>query len=263
MADFTTLRYEARDGLAFITLARPEKRNAMNLELFAELAEAADRAGVDPEARGVVLSGDGPSFCAGIDLSALGGLAGAPPEQFRTFLRTAQRPYLVLSGLPKPVVAAVQGHAIGAGFQLALACDLRIAADDAAFAMLEARYGLIPDLGGMHRLTRLVGPARTKELVWSARTVTAEEAGRIGLVDRVVAASSLAEEAEALAQAVTAHSPITAAFAKGLIDRANETGLEVELEREGQAQAAVLRTDDHREAIAAFLERRPPTFTGR
>jgi enoyl-CoA hydratase/carnithine racemase len=263
MADFQTLDYELRDGLAYVTLARPEKRNAMNLEMFAELAEAADRAGADPEASGVVLSGQGPSFCAGIDLGALGGLAGAPPGQFLTFLRAAQRPYLALATLPKPVVAAVQGHAIGAGFQLALACDLRVAADDAAFGMLEARYGLIPDLGGMHHLTRLVGPARAKELVWSARTVTAQEAKRIGLADRVVPAASLAQEASVLAHAMTAYSPITAAFTKGLIDRAHETGLEVELEREGQAQASVLRTDDHREAVAAFLEHRPPTFTGR
>jgi len=195
MSEFATIRFEINDGLAVITLARSEKRNAVNLEMFTELGHAADRTASDPDVRAVLLRADGPSFCAGLDLSALGDLAGMTGARFRSFLRLAQRPFLVLARMAKPAVAAVQSHALGAGFQLTLACDLRVAAEDATFGMLEARYGLIPDLGGTHHLARLVGPGRAKELVWTTRPVSADEAMRIGLVNRVVSTSTLAEEA--------------------------------------------------------------------
>jgi enoyl-CoA hydratase/carnithine racemase len=154
----------------------------------------------------------------------------------------------------------VQGHAVGAGFQLALACDLRVAAEDARFGMLEARYGLIPDLGGLHHLTRLIGTGRTKELLWSTRLVEAEEAERIGLANRVVAVDQLAKSVEDLAREVTTYSPTAAALVKALISRSTETSLEEELEREGDAQAICLDSDDHKESVAAFLEGRPPRF---
>ena len=260
MSDFETIRYEIDDGLGVITLARPEKRNAVNLDMFTELGHAADRAASDPEVRAVLLRGDDPSFCAGLDLSALGDLGGMTGARFRAFLRLAQRPFLVLARMAKPAMAAVQGHALGAGFQLALACDLRVAAEDATFGMLEARYGLIPDLGGTHHLARLVGPARAKELVWTTRPVPAEEAMRIGLVNRVVSNSDLAQEAEQLCREVVAYSPTAAASTKSLISRAAETAFETELEREADAQAACLEGDDHRESVAAFMEGRTPRF---
>ena len=181
---FETLRYDVRDGVARIAMARPEKRNAVTAAMFEELGDAAEQAAGDLDVRAVVLTGDGPSFCAGIDLSLLGELGGlaagaeGQPDGFRRFVEGAQRPFLALSTMPKPTVAAVRGHALGAGFQLALACDLRVAGSDARFGMLELRYGLIPDLGGIHHLTRLVGPARAKELVWSGRTVQTAEAER-------------------------------------------------------------------------------------
>ena len=162
MPQFASIRYEASQGLARITLARPAKRNAVTLQMFQELGDATEAAGSDPEVRGVVVAAEGPSFCAGIDVALLAELAplaaraAEDPDGFRAFVRLAQRPYLNLARMPKPTVAAVQGHALGAGFQLALACDLRVVTADATFGMLEARYGLIPDLGGMHHLTRLV-----------------------------------------------------------------------------------------------------------
>jgi len=134
----------------------------------------------------VLLAAEGPSFCAGIDLQTLIELAGIEDAAFRAFVRLAQRPYPLLARMEKPTVAAVHGHAIGAGFQLALACDLRVAAPDVSFAMLEGRYGLIPDLGGAYHLSRLVGAARAKELVWTARAVDAKEALALGLVNLVV-----------------------------------------------------------------------------
>jgi 2-(1,2-epoxy-1,2-dihydrophenyl)acetyl-CoA isomerase len=263
MADFETLRYGAHDGVATIELARPDKRNAISAQMFSELGDAAEAAASDPGIRAVLVRGDGPSFCAGIDVTLLGQLAGTRGARLRSFIRTAQRPFLTLAQMDKPSVAAVQGHALGAGFQLALACDLRVCAEDVRFAMLEVRFGLVPDLGGIHRLSRLIGPARTKELVWTGRTVEPEEAERLGLSNRVVPAETLAKEGEALAREVAASPPIPVSLTKSLIGRAAETPLETALERDGQAQATCLDTEDHREAVAAYLEQRPPRFQGR
>jgi enoyl-CoA hydratase/carnithine racemase len=266
MSGFETVRYETRDGIAAITLARPDKRNAVNREMFVEIADAAEQAGSDADVHGVLLAGEGPSFCAGIDLGLLaefGTLAALPGSQFRSFVRMAQRPYRVLARLEKPTLAAVQGHALGAGFQLALACDLRVLATNAHLALLETRYGIIPDLGGMHALTRTVGAGRAKELVWTGRTVEAVEADRMGLANRVVDEEKLIDEAETLLRQVLEHSPVALAQSKGLIDHAAETPLEVEFERESQAQTSCVQSEDHREAVAAFFEKRAPRFKGR
>jgi 2-(1,2-epoxy-1,2-dihydrophenyl)acetyl-CoA isomerase len=263
MADFDTIRYEVAGAQATITLARPDKRNALNKKMFEELGGAAELARDDASARVVLLAGEGPSFCAGIDLAELTGLAGIKGPAFHSFVRLAQRPYLALARMEKPTVAAVRGHAIGAGFQLALACDLRVAAPDVSFAMLEGRYGLIPDLGGSHHLARIVGPSVAKELVWTTRTVGAEEALAIGLVNRVASSvDELDAEAGKLVQQLLALAPVPQSLSKVLIDRAHETPLETELERDAQAQAVCLASDDHREAVAAFLERRPGRFGG-
>jgi enoyl-CoA hydratase/carnithine racemase len=178
-------------------------------------------------------------------------------------VRTAQRPYQLLAQMDKPSVAAIQGPAVGAGFQLALACDLRVASEDARFAMLEVRFGLVPDLGGSHRLARQIGPARAKELIWTGRAVEADEAERIGLVNRVVAAGALDKEADVLVGEVVASPPIPVSLTKALIGRAAETSLETALERDAHAQATCIDSEDHREAVAAYLEKRPPRFTGR
>ena len=263
MADFETLRYGIHDGVASIELARPDKRNAISAQMFSELGDAAETAASDPGIRAVLVRGAGPSFCAGIDVTLLGQLAGTRGARLRSFIRTAQRPFLTLAQMDKPSVAAVQGHALGAGFQLALACDLRVCADDVRFALLEVRFGMIPDLGGLHRLSRLIGPARTKELAWTGRTVVPEEAERLGLANRMVPTETLAKEGEGLAREVAASPPIPVALTKSLIGRAAETSLETALERDGQAQATCIDTEDHREAVAAYLERRPPRFQGR
>jgi enoyl-CoA hydratase/carnithine racemase len=263
MAEFETIRYDLAEGLASITLARPDKRNAMNAQMFTELGDAAAAATSDPAVRGVLVKAEGSSFSAGIDLGSLSELAGMRGQALTAFVRMAQRPFLLLARMEKPTVAAVQGHALGAGFQLALACDLRVATAEATFGILEARYGLIPDLGGSHHLARLVGAARAKELVWSARTMGAEEAERLGLVNRVAgSAQDLPAVAEALLRDVTAHSPIVVSLVKSLIDHAPETPLEVELERESQAQMLCVQSHDGAEAIASHVERRPH-HTGR
>ena len=262
MADYATIRYEVDDRVASLTLSRSEKRNAVDLAMFSELGDATDRAASDPEVRVVLVSGEGKSFCAGIDLNALASIdpSGAA---FQGFLRMAQRPFRNLATMAKPTIAAIQGHAVGAGFQLALACDLRLAATDAVFGMFEVRFGIVPDLGGNKPLAQLVGPSRAKELVWTGRTVDAQEAERLGLVNRVTSPESLAKEAQALAADLAAGPPLPIGLTKALINRSSEEPLETVMEREGQAQATCISSEDHREAVAAFMEKRPPKFRGR
>src|SRR5438093_4453361 len=220
MPDFQTLRYEIEGGVAAITLNRPDKRNAVNDVRFRELGDAAELAAADGDARAVLVRGEGKAFCAGIDLGMFSHEAFQDTGNFAGFVRMAQRPYRALQTMPKPTIAAVQGHAVGAGFQLALACDLRICAEDVTFGMFEVRYGIIPDLGGNRPLALLVGPARAKELVWTGRMVDAAEAERIGLANRVVSADALAKEAEELAGQLAAAPPIPLALTKSLINRA-------------------------------------------
>jgi enoyl-CoA hydratase len=266
VTEFKTVRYEKRDGIAVITLARPDKRNAMNREMFAEIGDAAERAGSDPDVFGVLLAGEGRSFCAGIDLGLLaefGTLASLPGSQFRSFVAMAQRPFRILARLEKPTLAAVQGHALGAGFQLALACDLRVVATTAKIALPETRYGIIPDLGGMHALARIVGAGRAKELVWTGRTVEAPEAEGMGLANRQAEEEKLLDVAEELLREVMSHSPVAVAQSKALIDHAAETPLEVEFDREAHAQMTCVHSEDHQEAVAAFYEKRSPRFKGR
>jgi 2-(1,2-epoxy-1,2-dihydrophenyl)acetyl-CoA isomerase len=263
---FETLAYRVEGGIAHLRLDRPDRRNAIDARMFGELGEACAAAADDPAVRAVVVSGEGPSFCSGIDLALLAELAGlaatAGQEEggVEAFVHHAQRPFRLLASMGKPTVAAVRGHALGAGFQLALACDLRVAASDARFGMLEVRYGIVPDLGGIHHLTRLVGPARAKELVWSTRTVDASEADRLGLLAALVEPNELEQRAEALARAVAEHSPTAVRLAKSLIDGSSARSLDEELDAEAAAQAEALGSAHHREAVAAFLEGRAPRF---
>ena len=265
MTKFETIRFEVEEHVATITLARPDKRNAMNQDMFLELGEAAEQAESDNDVRGVLLCGEGPSFCAGIDLALLAELGGmgAGSTEFGMFIQMAQRPFRLLATMGKPTIAAVQGHALGAGFQLALACDLRVASPDARFAILELRYGIIPDLGGSHHLARIAGPARTKELVWAAKTINSNEALQLGIVNRLVDDDRRIDTARELLREVTAHSPVAVAQAKTLINRAHETPIESQFEREALAQTACLQSEDHREAVAAFMEQRAPQFKGK
>jgi enoyl-CoA hydratase/carnithine racemase len=263
MADFETIKYGVHDGVATITLARPEKRNAINAQMFTELGDAAALAANDPGIRVVLVTGEGEAFSAGIDVLLLNQLSGTRGARFRSFVRTAQRPSFILASMDKPTVAAVRGHAVGAGFQLALACDLRLATEDVRFAMLEVRFGLIPDLGGIHRLSRLIGPARTKEIIWTGRNVEAEEAEKLGLVNRMVSSEALEKETEAYVRDLVIAPPLPVSLSKSLVGRAHETSFETSLERDAQAQATCIESEDHHEAVEAYLEKRPARFHGR
>jgi enoyl-CoA hydratase/carnithine racemase len=263
MGGYETITYETADGIGTITLNRPEKRNAMNSMMCLELGEATEEAARDPAVRVVLVRAEGPSFSAGIDISSFGELAGAGTAAIPAFVRIAQRPFRNLATMSKPTIAAVRGNALGAGFQLALACDLRVVADDARMGMLEVRFGLVPDLGGNRPLAALVGPDRAKELIWTGRIVEAEQADRLGLCTHLVPADRLDEEAVMLAGQLAAAPPIPVSLVKSLVGRASETPVDVMFEREGQAQMVCLSSQDHTEAVAAFFEKRPASFQGR
>jgi len=266
-----TLEFERRGRVGWLRLNRPEKLNAMNGTLWAELAELGPRLRDDPDLRALVVIGNGRAFSAGIDLSTFdsGVEAGAPAvltdrssEGREQAIAAVQEGYLWLHEAWYPTIAAVRGYAYGAGMQLALACDLRVTSRGTRFGMLEAKYGLMPDLTGTQFLPRVVGPSKAKELVFTAAQIDAEEALRIGLVNRVVEDAELEASVEVLAEHLAGQPPIAIRWAKQAIDAAGSMPVREGVRFEHRGQAACVGSADFREAIAAFREGRPPVFTG-
>jgi enoyl-CoA hydratase/carnithine racemase len=246
------------DGVALLTLDRP-KANALSIELLAEIEAAADSLAADLP--GAVVVWGGPRiFAAGADISSFGGPAEAAPyaAQFRAAFDK-------LAALPRAVIAAVNGYALGGGCELALACDLRVVADNAKMGQPEILLGLLPGAGGTQRLTRLVGPARAKDLVLTGRHVGAEEALRIGLADRVAPAAETLDAALALAAGLAAGPLVAVGWAKALIDDGVDQPLAAGLDAETGRFVAVFGTEDAQEGVRSFLEHGPgkATFHGR
>src|SRR5215218_2574226 len=246
------VRYEVAGQVATVTLDRPEKLNAMDRQMFGELEAAAASAADDPTVRAVVVTGAGRAFSSGLDVA-----------EFAAMSDPAAAERVVADLLPKPVVAAVNGLAFGGGLQLAIACDLRLASDRAEFASMEMRWAIVPDMGGTERLPRLVGLGRAKELIFTGRPVGADEALRIGLVNRVVPAHDLATEAADLAGGLAAGPTLALGLAKQALNQAFERSTAEGMEAARRAQRRTFASADHAEAKAAFAERRPPRFGGR
>ena len=249
----------ARDGaVQTITLNRPETMNAFTRQLHAELREAL-RLARDPEVRAVVVTGAGRAFCAGQDLTEFGEVGDISDA-----LRKTYHPNVIaVRALEKPVIAAVNGACAGAGLSFACACDIRIAADGAVFVPGFVGIGLIPDAGGTYFVHRLLGASRSFEWMSSNRRLTAAEAHAWGLVSEVVEADALAARAAELAATYAGLPTRAIGMTKRLFDHADTATLEEQLELEAQLQAAATQGDDFREGVAAFLEKRPPKFTGR
>jgi 2-(1,2-epoxy-1,2-dihydrophenyl)acetyl-CoA isomerase len=260
MAD-PTVRVEQADAIATLTLNRPEARNALDLAMREELEAALRSLEADAGVRVLVLRGAGEHFCAGGDVKFMQArrMTAAEGEQR---VESMNRAILALARFRTPTIAMVDGYAVGAGCNLALACDLVVASDRARFGEVFARIGLVPDGGGTWFLTRRVGLARAKELVFTADTIPAPEAERIGLVNRVVPASELAAQTLALARRIAAGPPRALAMGKSLLTRGLSLDLETSLQWEALVQGLMIESEDHREGLAAFFEKRAPRFTG-
>ena len=258
MAD-TVLAARA-DGVVTLTLNRPDALNSFNVEMKEALLAALKDAARDKATRVIVLTGAGRAFSAGQDLKER---QQADAADLGTELRTRYNPIvLAMRRLGKPIIGAINGVAAGAGMSVALACDIRIASESASFMEVFGRVGLVPDTGSSWFLPRLVGYARAAEMIFTTDPVDAATAERIGLVNRVVQADRLAEEAGALAARLAKSAPIALALAKRGLNRALGTDLEQALSFEAELQAIAGRSADYAEGVAAFVEKRLPDFRG-
>lgn len=261
--DFSTITYETSGGIATITLNQPERRNALSWDMAKELAAAISEAKRDPGVRVLVLTGSGKSFCAGGDVKSMAEGMEKPLFESRDMILEYYRTALAVTEVEVPTIASINGHAIGAGLTLALACDLRLAAREAKMGATFLQIGLHPGMGTTYFLPRTVGIARACELIFTARVIEAEEAERIGLVNRVVPAEDLAEETRKLAEEIAAGPHLAMKMAKKSIYRGTTCDLESVLDFESYAQAACTQTEDLREGITAFIQKRKPEFKGR
>ena len=257
-----TVLVEQANGIATVTLNRPEARNALNLEMREELEDALRGLEADPGVRVLVLRGAGEHFCAGGDVKLMQAHRMTAVEGQRR-VEAMNRAVLALAAFRTPTIAMVDGYAVGAGCNLALACDLVVASDRARFGEVFARIGLIPDGGGVYLLPRRVGLAKAKELCFTADVVEAAEALQIGLINRVVPGGELAAETLALARRIAQGPPRVHAMTKSLLNRSLALDLETSLAWEALVQGLMIESEDHREGLAAFFEKRPPRFTGR
>ncbi|ALV27673.1 enoyl-CoA hydratase/isomerase family protein [Pannonibacter phragmitetus] len=256
-AEFITVSHQ--NGIARITLNRPDVRNAINDQMRAELIAAFDAAGADKSVRGVILTGAGKGFCSGGDIGGMRARLDAPAGDvaFNGWKRqqSTHRGVAVIHGLSKPVIAALNGAAFGLGLDMALACDFIIAAEGAKMSMSFVKRGLVSDGGGMYFLPRRVGLSKAKELILTARVLETDEALRIGMIDRVAAPDALLDEAQAWAEELTIGSPAAIALTKAIIDKTFESTDEQVFALGREAQAICYTTAEHRKSVEDFLNK--------
>ena len=255
--------YETGQGVATITLNRPDVLNSFNRAMAAELRQALAQAGADPEVRALLLTGAGRAFCAGQDLAEAMPKEGPAPDLGDIVARGYNPIVRLIRQLDKPVVCAVNGVAAGAGANLAFACDFVLASSTAAFIQSFSKIGLVPDTGGTFFLPRLIGMARATALMMLADKVTAADAVAMGLILRAVDAPALLEEATALARQLATQPTRGLGLIKRALNASATNGLDEQLALEAQLQAEAGSTADYREGVKAFLEKRPPVFIGR
>jgi 2-(1,2-epoxy-1,2-dihydrophenyl)acetyl-CoA isomerase len=262
VTDDSPLQCDINAGVATLTLNRPAVLNALNLALKAALAIQIAELASRHDVRAIVLTGNGRAFCSGGDIREMD--AGRTPADTRERLLALHRNiFTPLAGIEKPVIAAVNGPAVGAGMSLALACDIVFAGESASFGAVFSRRGLVPDAGAAFRLVRFVGVARAKEMVFSGRSIGAVEALQMGLAQRVLPDADLLREAQRYAMTLAEGATVALGLSKRLLDLAPTSSLESMVEHEIGAVIQAVATADHAEALRAFAERRPPLFNGR
>lgn len=258
-----TILLNSSDGVTTLTLNRPERMNALSAALKAELAEALRDLEVQDATRVLILTGaGGKAFCAGADIRERA--AGDPsPAEFMEQQRHTHELFGRIAGFGKPVIAALNGVALGGGLEMALCCDFRIAAEGARLGMTEINLGVIPAGGGTQRLARLTGAATAKRLIMTGAILGADEALTLGLVDEVVPAEALPDRCQALAADLAAKSPLALRYAKLAIEQGMQTDLRSALEFELYAASILYASDDRKEGMRAFIEKRKPVFRGK
>ena len=257
------LRYAVDGGIATLTLNRPDKLNAFTQAMIDRWVWALGEAQRDPAVNVIVVTGTGRAFCAGGDVGRMGEGRPTPLEHKARLWENIHRVPKTLETVDKPVIAMVNGLAVGAGMGMALMCDLRVASDTARFSTGYVNVGLVPGDGDAFFLPRLVGSARALELLWTGDFVEAAEAERLGIVNRVVAADRLAEETYALARRVAAGPQVAIRLTKRLVYQSLRLDLRTHLDLVSSHMAVVRDTEDHQEGVRAFKEKRPPEFRGR
>lgn len=246
-------------GIAIVTINRTEVLNALSSSVLEELGVVVDELAADGSIRVVILTGAGRSFVAGADIAEMSGLT---PDEGRDWGRLGASVFRKLELMEKPVIAAVNGFALGGGCELAMACDIRIASDKAKFGQPETGLGITPGFSGTQRMARIIGPAKAKELIFTAEVIKAEEALRIGLVNKVVPAESLMEEAMTMAKTIASKAPIAVKYAKEAINRGLEADMDTAIALETELFGLCFATSDQKKGMQAFLNKEKHMFEG-
>jgi enoyl-CoA hydratase len=259
--EFRHVIYEKNEGIATITLNRPEALNALSKEVVEEILRAVEDARTDENIRVVVLTGAGEkAFSAGADIKAMVGMTALKARELSSM---GEKLCVTLENLEKPVIAAINGYALGGGMEVAMACDLRIASENARMGQTEINIGLIPGWGGTQRLTRLVGMTKAKELVFTGRMIDARTAEQIGLLNMAVPADKFREVVHQLAVDLASKAPVALKVAKALITKGADMSLDAALELEREGFGVIGSTDDLKEGTSAFADKRKPEFKGK
>ena len=257
---FECIIYEKQAGIATIKLNRPQVLNAMNRQLWIDFQEALEDVKIDAEIKVLIITGEGRAFSTGADLKDS---KDRTPEQYRDYLVELQETSRKIIRFEKPTIAAINGYALGGGTELALACHIRIASENAKMGQPEVKLGLIPGFGGTQRLARLVGKGKAMELILSGKVIDVQEALRIGLVNQVVSLSDLFPTCEALAREITANGPLAVEYGIEAINKGLDLTLDEGLLLEAELFGKACTTEDSKEGTKAFLEKRKANFKGR
>ena len=257
---YETLKYEVRGGIAYVTLSRPEALNALSAEMLDELRAVFTAIDTDQEVGAVILTGEGRAFAAGADISQMADLTGLEGQ---AMMKQGAAVMDLIENTSKPVIAAVNGYALGGGCELAMACDIRIASEKAQFGQPEVNLGIIPGFGGTQRLPRLVGKGMGKYLIMTADYIKADDALRIGLVEKVTAPEALIEECEKIARKIMEKAPIAIRAAKIAVNKGIMLDMPAGIALEGEACGGPFCSEDRTEGMHAFLEKRKPQFNNK
>jgi len=259
---YDTVIYEKEKGVGIITLNRPESLNALSFQLKEDLSDVFDEIEKDEDVRVVILTGGKKVFCAGADIKERASSQVSQPKAYFNQLKT-HRLFCKIEDFEKPVIAAVSGVAVGGGCELSLVCDFRMVSEIARFGVPEVKLGMIPAAGGTQRLPRLIGVTKAKELLFTGDFIDAEEAYRVGLVNKVVSVDRLMDEAKVLAQKLIENPPLSVKFVKRAVNAGIQLDLRSALDYEAHCAALLVASEDYREGFNAFVEKRKPVFKGR